>query len=141
MQPKWYVEIGTPRGTSWITGTDLCTASGDPFNALLSRIGDRLHTTDRRTIAAAFALRHGWAAGMAIAPYILRHCVPTMTLDNVSCKFHNNTLFERVALHHPTGVMLYQEGIAPHPLMQWLPSHDALIGWLRTSLVQQAQPI
>jgi ferric iron reductase protein FhuF len=141
MQPTWHVEMGTPRGTGWITGTELCTASAGPFQALLARIGDRLHTTDRRTIAAAFALRYGWSAGMAIAPYILRHCVPTLTLDNVSLKFHHNTLFERVALHHPSGVMLHHEGRAPHPLVQRLPSHDALLGWLRTSLVQQAQPV
>ena len=111
------------------------------MSSLLARIGDRLHTTDRRTIAAAFALRYGWSASMAIAPYILWHCVPTITLDNVSFKFHDNTLFERVALHCPAGVMLHQEGVAPHPLIQWLPSHNALLGWLRRSLVQQAQPI
>ncbi len=140
-QPKWYVEIGTPRGTGWIKGTDLRTASEGPFNALLSRIGARLHTADRRTIAAAFALRYGWSAGMAIAPYILQHCVPTITLDNVSFKFHENTLFERVALHRPAGVMLQQSNGAPHPLIQWLPSHNALSSWLRQSLVQQAQPI
>ena len=81
-----------------------------PIQRLLSHIGDRLHTADRRTIAAAFALRYGWSAGMAIAPYMLRDCVPTITLDNVSFKFRDNTLFERVALHHPTGVMLHQEG-------------------------------
>jgi hypothetical protein len=99
LQPRWYVEIGMPQGPGWITGTDLRIANAGPLNALLLRIGDRLHTADRRTIAAAFALRYGWSAGMAIAPYILRHCVPSITLDNVSFKFHENTLFERVALH------------------------------------------
>jgi hypothetical protein len=49
------------------------------------------------------------------------------------------TLFERVALHHPTGVMLQLKGGVPHPCIQWLPSHHALLRWLRTSLVQQAQ--
>lgn len=141
IQPRWYVEIGTPQGPGWLRGTDLRIASEGPFHVLLSRIGDRLHTADRRTIAASFALRYGWSAGMAIAPYILRHCVPTITLDNISFKFHENTLFERVALHRPAGVMLQQGGVAPHPLMQWLPSHNALLGWLRHSLAQQAQPI
>jgi len=141
MQPRWYVEIGRPRGPGWMTGTDLQMASAGPLHALLLRIGDRLHTADRRTIAAAFALRYGWSAGMAIAPYMLRHCVPTITLDNVSFKFHDNTLFERVALHRPTGVMLRQGGEVPHPLVHWLPNHHALLGWLRQSLVQQAQPI
>jgi len=122
MHPGWYVEIGRPRGPGWITGTDLRTASAGPLHDLLWRIGDRLHTADRRTIAAAFALRYGWSAGMAIAPYMLRHCVPTITLDNVSFKFQDNTLFERVALHCPAGVMLRQGGEVPHPLIQWIPS-------------------
>ena len=116
LQPAWYVEMGRPHGTGWITGTDLRMASEGPFNDLLSHIGDRLHTADRRTIAAAFALRYGWSAGMAIAPCLLGDCVPTITLDNVSFKFGANTLFERVALHHPTGVMLHPGGGAPHPL-------------------------
>ena len=115
MQPRWYVEIGRPRGPGWMTGTDLQMASAGPLHALLLRIGDRLHTADRRTIAAAFALRYGWSAGMAIAPYMLRHCVPTISLDNVSFKFHDNTLFERVALHRPTGVMLHQGGEVSTP--------------------------
>jgi ferric iron reductase protein FhuF len=116
-------------------------ASAGPLHALLGRIGDRLRTADRRTIAAAFALRYGWSAGMAIAPYMLRSCVPTIPLDNVSFKFHDNTLFERVALHRPAGAMLRQGGEVPHPLVHWLPSRPALLGWLRQSLMQQAQPI
>src|SRR5215475_7047206 len=96
-------------------------ASEGPFNLLLAHIGDRLHTTDRRTSAAAFASRYGRSAGMAIAPYLLGDCVPTITLDNVPFKFGANTLFERVALHHPTGVMLHLGSGTPHPLMQWLP--------------------
>jgi ferric iron reductase protein FhuF len=141
LRPQWYVEIGEPRGTGWIRGTALQTTSRGPFQVLLSQIGDKLHTADRRTIAAAFALRYGWSAGMAIAPYMLRHCVPTLTLDNVSFKFHDNTLFERVALHHPTGVMWHPTRRVSHPFVQWLPSHAALLAYLRTSLVQQAQPI
>jgi hypothetical protein len=141
LQPTWHVEMGRPHGPGWITGTDLRMAGKGPFNVLLSHIGDRLHTADRRTIAAAFALRYGWSAGMAIAPCVLGDCVPTITLDNVSLKFGANTLFERVALHRPTGVMLHPGGGTPHPLIQWLLSHQDLLGWLRTSLVQQAQPI
>lgn len=141
MQPTWYVEIGEPHGPGWMRGTALRTASEGPFHVLLTRIGERLHTADRRTIAAAFALRYGWSAGMAIAPYILRHCVPTIPLENVSFKFQDNTLFERVAIHEPAGVILPQGGRAPHPLIEWLPSHTALLGWLRTSLVHQAQPM
>jgi hypothetical protein len=43
---------------------------------------------------------------VAIGPYLLYHCVPKIALDNVSFRFHENTSFERVALHHPDGVML-----------------------------------
>ncbi len=141
LHPTWSVDMGRPHGPGWIIGTDLRMASAGPFNGLLSRIGERLHTADRRTIAAAFALRYGWSAGMAIAPYVLGDCVPTLTLENVSFKFRDDTLFERVALHHPTGVMLSQAGGAPRPLMEWLPSQEALLHWLRTSLVHQAEPI
>jgi hypothetical protein len=71
MHPKWDVEIGQPRGTGWIPGTDLMTAREGPFHTLLARIGERLHTADRRTIAASFALWYGWSSGVAIAPYLL----------------------------------------------------------------------
>jgi ferric iron reductase protein FhuF len=139
--PKWYVEIGQPRGPGWIPGTALMTAREGPFQALLARIGERLQTADRRTIAASFALRYGWSAGVAMAPYLLYTCVPNITLDNVSFKFNENGSFERAALHHPEGVMLPQDGMAPHPSIQWLSSPQALLEWLRTSLMQQAQPI
>ncbi len=139
--PKWYVEIGQPRGPGWMPGTALMTASEGPFQALLVRIGERLQTADRRTIAASFALRYGWSSGVAMAPYLLYHCVPKIALDNVSFRFHDNTSFERVALDHPEGVMLPQDGVAPHPSIRWLSSPQALLEWLRTSLVQQAQPI
>jgi hypothetical protein len=140
-QPKWHVEIGRPQGTGWIPGAALMTASEGPFQALLVRIGDRLQTADRRTIAASFALRFGWSSGVAVAPYLLYRCVPTIGLDNISFKFHDNTSFERAALHHLAGVMLLQDGVAPHPSIRWLSSPQALFACLRTSLVQQAQPV
>jgi hypothetical protein len=37
--------------------------------------------------------------------------------------------------------MLEHEGVVHHPLVQPLPNPDALLRWLRQSLVQQAQPI
>jgi hypothetical protein len=116
--PKWYVEIGRPRGTGWIPGTALMTAREGPFQALLVRIGEQLYTADRRTIAASFAVRYGWSAGVAMGPYLLYRCVPKITLDNVSFKFNENGSFERAALHHPEGVMLPQDGMAPHPSIQ-----------------------
>jgi ferric iron reductase protein FhuF len=140
-QPKWHVAIGEPHGPGWILGTALMTATEGPFEALLVRIGERLQTADRRTIAASFALRYGWSAGVAFAPYLLYACVPTIALDNVSFKFTDHGSFERAALHHAVGVMLPHDGVAPHPSVQWLSSPQALLAWLRTSLVHQAQPV
>ena len=140
-QPKWSVDIGQPRGPGWIPGTALVTATEGPFQELLGRIGDGLQTSDRRTIAASFALRYGWSSGVAFAPYILYACVPTITLGNVSFRFNDQGSFERAALHHPVGVMLFQEGTAPHPSIEWLSDPQALFAWLRTSLVEQAQPV
>jgi hypothetical protein len=54
--------------SGWIDGTDLRDAGAGPFHALLRRIGDVARTTDRRTIAASFALRFGWSSAIAIAP-------------------------------------------------------------------------
>jgi hypothetical protein len=139
--PKWHVEMGQPRDPGWLPGTALMTASEGPFQALLARIGERLHTSDRRTIAASFALRYGWSSGVAMAPYLLYHCVPKITLDNVSFKFNENGSFERAALHHPEGVMLSQDGVVPHPSIRWLSSPQTLLECLRASLVQQAQPV
>src|SRR4029453_4902855 len=125
--PKWYVEIGRPHGTGWIPGTALMTAREGPFQALLVRIGERLHTTDHRTIAASFALRYGWSSGVAMAPYLLSHCVPEISLQNISFKFSENTSFERFALHPPEGVMLPQDRVAPPPSIRWLSSPQGLL--------------
>jgi FhuF 2Fe-2S C-terminal domain len=141
LHPAWYVEIGQPTGNDWIAGTDLETALEGPYNALLSRMGKRLHTSDRRTIAASFALRYSWSSGIAIAPYLLHQSVPNIGLNNVSFKFHENTAFERAALHQPEGVMLRQGGMTQHPSIQLLTSQQALLSYLRASLVQQAEPI
>jgi ferric iron reductase protein FhuF len=141
MHPNWYVEIGRPSGTGWIAGTDLRTAMRGPFHALLTAIGEGLHTADRLTIVASFALRYGWSSGIAIAPYLFYQCVPKIAIENVSFKFHANTLFERAALHQPEGVMLQQDGLPQHPSVQWLSDPQALLGTLRDNLVQQAEPI
>jgi hypothetical protein len=111
--PKWHVEIGKPRGTGWIPGNALMTAREGPFLAFLCRIGERLQTSDRRAMAASFALRFGWSAGMAIAPYLLYHCVPKIAPDNVSFRFHENTSFERGAFASPTSQMkgMHVEGV------------------------------
>jgi hypothetical protein len=141
VHPTWHVEIGEPRGTGWIRGTDLRTAVQGPLSALLARAGDSLRTSDRRTIAAAFVMCYSWSCGIAIAPYLCRQCVPNIALDNVSFKFHENTFFQMAALHRPEGVMLWQDGCAPHPSIRWLSSPQELMNRLRDGLMQQAEPI
>jgi FhuF 2Fe-2S C-terminal domain len=139
--PNWHVDIGEPPERGWIRGTDLRTAKHGPFNALLSRTGEQFQTLDRRTIAASFALCYGWSSGIAIAPYLFRQCVPKISLDNVSFRFHENAFFQRAALHQPEGVILQQEGSAPHPSIQWISSPQALLARLRDELIQQADPV
>jgi ferric iron reductase protein FhuF len=141
VHPNWHVEIGEPRGKGWIRGTDLRTAVRGPFTALLAHAGERLQTADRRTIAASFVMCYSWSCGIAIAPYLFRRCVPKISLDNVSFKFHENTFFQKAALHRPEGVMLQQDGSAPHPFIQWLSSPRELMDRLRDGLMQQAEPI
>jgi len=141
VHPNWHVEIGEPRGQGWIRGTDLRTAVDGPFTALLALAGERFQTSDRRTIAAAFVMCYSWSCGIAIAPYLFRQCVPKISLDNVSFKFHENTFFQKAALHRPEGVMLQQHGLTPHPFVQWLSTPRELMGKLRDGLMQQAEPI
>ena len=86
LDASWGVEIARPSGQGWVAGADLRDATAGPFNELLERIGERAKTTDRKTIAASFALRYGWASAMAIAPYLRFRCVPDIALDNVSFK-------------------------------------------------------
>jgi len=141
MHPNWQVDIGRPCGVGWIAGTDLRTAVQGPFNALLAHTGKRLHTSDRRTIAACFVMCYSWSSGIAIAPYLLRRCVPKISLDNVSFKFHDDTFFQKAAVHQPEGVMLHQDGMVPHPSMQWLRSPKAVLDRLRDGLIEQAEPV
>ena len=102
--PKWRVELGRPQpADGWIPGDDLRVASTGLFQALLVRMHERAKTDDRKTMAASFALRFGWAGAVAIAPYLTHRTVPRVGLDNVSIKFRDTTLFERTAIHEPRG--------------------------------------
>jgi FhuF 2Fe-2S C-terminal domain len=141
LNASWHVEIATPSGPGWIAGIDLRDADRGPFNELLTRIGVRTRTTDRRTIAASFALRIGWASAMAIAPYLRGRCVPDVALENVSFKFRESTFFERTAIHDPRGVVIAEDARATHPSMQTVPDADALLRTLRTALVSQSTPV
>jgi hypothetical protein len=105
------------------------------------RIGERAKTKDRRTIAASFALRFGWASAMAIAPYLRHHCVPDIALENVSFKFKPSTFFERTAIHDARGVVMAGDPRALHPSLATVADAASLLVELRRALVAQATPV
>jgi ferric iron reductase protein FhuF len=142
IDPKWRVDIGVPDDSpGWISGTDFTRANGGAFPVLLSRIGQRLRTEDRRTVAASFALRFGWAAWVAIVPYVIHQCVPEVGLDNISLKFGGNTLHERTAIHSPRGAVVAGPCRLIHPLLQSAQNSGELLRLLRSQLLEQARPM
>jgi ferric iron reductase protein FhuF len=142
IDPKWLVEIGEPGlSLGWIGGADFRKGDEGAFPALLNRIGERLHTADRRTIAASFSLRFGWSSWVAIVPYVLNRCVPEIGLHNISLKFGANTLHERTALHVPRGAVLANENEADHPLVRSAQDSSALLRLLRIQLLEQTRPM
>lgn len=140
-QASWRVEVGRPAGPGWIAGDDLRHASSGPLHELLERIGARAQTTNRRTIAASFALRYGWASAMVIAPYLKFACVPDVSLDNVSLKFRESTFLGGTAVHEPRGVLLVGSAAALHPAVTAVADRHALLRALRKALVNQAAPV
>jgi hypothetical protein len=141
LNASWSVELGRPAGPGWIAGTDLRSASTGPLNELLLRIGGRAGTADRRTIAASFALRFGWASAMAIAPYLKYGCVPDISLENVSLKFRESTFFERTAMHEARGIMLTTDPAANHLTITSVADRRELLRSLRHALTAQAIPV
>jgi ferric iron reductase protein FhuF len=142
IDPKWRVEAGVPEATDgWIRGSDFREASNGPFHALLVRMGERAKTEDRKTLAASFALRFGWAGAVAIGPYLTNRCVPHVGLDNVSIKFRDTTLFERTAVHDPRGWRLAQEVESPGVSDRPREPASPLLRRLRDELHQQAEPV
>jgi FhuF 2Fe-2S C-terminal domain len=141
LNASWSVEVARPSGPGWIAGTDLRNALGGPFNELLRRIGERQCPTDRKTIAASFALRYGWASAMAIAPYLKYGCVPDIALENISLKFRESTFFERTAIYEPRGIMVAADASADHPAIRTVPDRHALLRALRATLTAQATPV
>ncbi len=141
LNASWSVDVGRPSGSGWIAGTELRVASTGAFNELLLRIGERARTADRRTIAASFALRYGWASAMAIAPYLKYACVPDVSLENVSLKFRESTFFERTAIHEARGVMVADDPRAFHPTITSVADRHELLRSLRSALMTQAVPV
>ena len=143
---SWHVDIGRPEADGWIAGADMRNARSGPLNELLRRIGERLGTEDRKTIAALFALRLGWASRMAIAPYLRHRVVPDISLDNVAFKFKPSTFLERSAIYEPRGTLLAGDAVAgdpgaEHAAIATVPDDSALLGELRRALTEQAGPI
>ena len=137
----WNVEVGRPSGRGWIAGAELRVASTGPFNDLLLRIGERAGSADRRTIAASFALRYGWSSAMAIAPFLKYGCVPDVSLENISLKFHETGFFERTAIHEARGVMVAGDPRADHPTIAVVANPYQLLRSLRSALTTQALPV
>jgi hypothetical protein len=124
----WHTDIGRPEGAGWVAGSALVDATTGPFAELLARIGRQAATRDRRTIAASFAMRLGWASEMAIAPALGHDCVPDVGLDNVSFHFAPSTALDRMAIHEPRG-----EGLADDP--------SGTLQALRHALTRQSTPV
>lgn len=142
LDPKWRIDIGAPgQSPEWIHGSDFMCAVAGPFHSLLLRIGERLRTHDRKTIAASFALRFGWSASLAIAPYLVHRCVPDVGLDNISLRFRHDTMFERTAIYSPCGTILESHHEASHPLIRRVENPRALLSSLRQQLYEQARPV
>lgn len=141
LNASWSVDVGQPSEPGWIAGTELRSATTGPLNELLWRIGERSRTSDRRTIAASFALRYGWASAMAIAPYLKYGCVPDISLENVSLKFRASTFFERTAIHEPRGVVMADGPAANHPAIASVATRHQLLRSLRDALTSQALPV
>ena len=141
LNASWNVEVGRPEGPGWIAGEDLRDAGRGPLNDLLVRIGERLKTDDRRTVAASFALRFGWSSAMAIAPFLRHACVPDVSLGNVSFKFKESTFFERTAIHSPRGTVVVGDARARHPSIETVGDGPQLLATLRRALVAQSEPL
>jgi len=149
LHPNWHVELGEQRGAGWLLGTALLRPHEGPFASLLANIGERMQTTNRKIVAASFALRFGWSSGASLAPFLLERCVPDISLENVSLNFTEGALFERIAEHTPRGAMLSGEG-PNHPLVERLVHEDGdsegrwhagLSARMRSELVAQAEPV
>lgn len=142
LNASWAVTIGRPEPRAgWIVGAELSDATAGPLNEFLVKMGTRLKTTDRRTIAALYAMRFGWASAMAIAPYLKYNCVPDISLDNVSLKFKESTFFERTAIHEPRGVVVEGDAGSDDPGVRTVRDRGALLECLRDQLKTQADPV
>jgi ferric iron reductase protein FhuF len=142
IHPNWFVVMGKPTGPGWLCGVDLINPGQEPLCHLFNALGAQWQTADRRTLVASFALRYGWSAGVAIAPFLLCRLVPNVTLENISIKFAGPYhLFERVALHRAEGMIFSTEYSQNLGTLHIASSLHQLRQSLRQTLIQQATPI
>jgi hypothetical protein len=137
----WRHAIGRPDGPGWIAGEALRDARNGPLHDLLLRIGAGLRTGDRRTIAASFAVRFGWASGVAIGPYLRHRIVPDAGLEHLAFRFSPAGAFEQAALAVPRGAVIEGDPRASHPSITTAPDAASLRRVLRATLVGQSEPI
>src|SRR5262249_20631699 len=138
-------------GGGWLPGLSMLSPDETPFGELLDNIGARLHTNDRKIAAAGFALRFGWASGVAIAPFLLYQCIPDVSLENIFLKFSEETFFQRVSLHKPRGVVSYHGELKAVPGIETqnlvlnvnaaATDNPELTSRLRATLIEQAEPV
>jgi hypothetical protein len=135
LNQDWQAEFGVQQGDGWIAGSAINQPDNPPFSGLLARVGEVVGSTDRRVVAAAFVTRLAWSAGAAIAPYMMRHCVPDIRLSNVSLRFSEDCLFQKLSIHQARAVMLRPHDMVHHEGLEFLEcarsgfeSPDQLVG-------------
>lgn len=120
LNPDWEAEIGSRHTGGWIDGSVLQCPDSLHFSDLLDRIARRLRRENRRTVAIAFAVRLGWSADAAIAPYLLQQCVPDIRLSNISLKFSEDALLQKLSLREPRCVRMRSYGSFGRPSIDFL---------------------
>jgi hypothetical protein len=114
LNQDWQADFGVQQCDGWIPGSAVEHPDRPPFSQLLARISNVIGSTDRRTIAAAFVVRLAWSAGDAIAPYMMRQCVPDTRLSNISLRFSEDCLFQKLSIHQPRAVVLRPHEMSHH---------------------------
>lgn len=139
--PSWYVEYGPQVSDGWIAGIDLARANDGPLSAVLAQIGARMGTTNRKIVAASFALRFGWSSAAAIGPFLSSRCIPDLALPNVVLKFTEGALFERVSLLSTRATMLLADADELDDDVTLVHDTAALRNRLRGTLLASATPV
>jgi hypothetical protein len=106
LNQDWQAEFGVQQGDGWISGSAMEHPDRLPFSQLLARIANVIGSADRHVIAAAFVVRLAWSAGAAIAPYMMRQCVPDTRLSNISLRFSEDCLFQKLSIHQARALVL-----------------------------------